>query len=151
MVGESLASLLLEAQEINHHVGLVIAHCNGDITLVYYAEGHGSIGRSRPYLLDIGDTQDDEHPSIVIFITCTLVGIAHVGEKIVGDIKLLFEQFLIFVCWTGDLYPTVGLPLVYHLQPTGSIPICSHCTNPVLKIIIPGTRIGLLCHPHANS
>ena len=91
VVGESFSSFLLIAHEVDHHIGLVIAHGNGDITLVYDAQRDCSVRSSASYLLDIGNTQNDEHPAVVIFVAGTLIGIADVGKEVVGNIEFLFQ------------------------------------------------------------
>jgi len=110
IVGESLAALLLKAHEVDHHVRLVEAHRDGHVALVDDAQGHGGIGCAASYLLDVGDTEDDEHPSVVVLIAGTLVGIAHVAEKIVGYVEPFNQLSLVFICGAGNLNPAVGLP-----------------------------------------
>ena len=63
---------------------------------------------------------------IVVLITGTLVGIADVWHKIVGDVESLFEFSLVFFCGAGHLYPAVWLPLTEVAQFARSIPICFH-------------------------
>ena len=75
MVGEPLAALLLERDEVDHHIRLVETDGDGDVALVDDTERYGGIWRTAPNLLDVGDTEDDEHPTVVVLITGTLVGI----------------------------------------------------------------------------
>ncbi len=128
IVGEALAPLLLVGHEVDHHVGLVEADRDGDVALVYDAEGHGGVGRARSDLLHIGYAEDDEHPSVVILIAGSLIGIADVAEEVIGDVELLFQFALVLVGGTSDLYPAVGLPLWYGLQALLNVPICFHCS-----------------------
>ena len=111
MIGEAFAPFLLETDEVDHHVRLVETDGNGDITLVDDTEGYGGIRCPRPYLFHVRDTEDDEHPSVVVLITGTLVGIADVRHEIVGDIELLFEFALVVFGGACHLYPAIGLPL----------------------------------------
>ncbi len=43
IVGEAFATLLLVADEVNHHVCLVIADGNGDVAFVDDTQGHGGV------------------------------------------------------------------------------------------------------------
>ena len=132
MVSEADAAFLLERHEVDHHIGLVVADGDGDIALMDDTQGNGGIGRPRPYLLDVWDTEDDEHPTVVVLITGTLVGIADVRHKIVGDVELLFQLVLVVFCRTRHLYPTIGLPLRELGQSALGVPESLHCANPVL-------------------
>ena len=78
IVGEAHAALLLVADEVDHHVRLVVAHGDGYVALVYDAKGHSGVGRAAAYLLHVGNAQDDEHPAVVVFIAGPFVGIADV-------------------------------------------------------------------------
>ena len=78
MIRKAHASFLLELDKVNHHIGLVVADRNGDVTLVNDAEGYGSIRRARAYLFNIRNTQDYQHPTVVVLVTGTLVGIADI-------------------------------------------------------------------------
>ena len=124
-----LIALLLVAHEVDHHIGLVIAHGDGDIALVYDAEGHRGVRRAGAYLLDIRNTKDDEHPSVVVLVTGALVGIADVGEEIVGYVEFIFQIILVFIGRTSDLYPTVGLPFADGLECRVDVPKSSHTVN----------------------
>ena len=128
IVGEPFAAFLLVGHEVNHHVRLVEADGDGHVALVYDAEGHGGVGRARPYLLHIGYAEDDEHPSVVILIAGPLVGIADVADEIIGDVELLFQFALVLIGGTSHLYPAVGLPLGYGLQALLNVPVCFHCS-----------------------
>ena len=130
IVGEALIAFLLEAHEVDHHVRLIVAHGDGDVAFVNDAQGHGGIGRAAAYLPDVGNAQDDEHPSVVVLIACPFVGIADVGDEIVGNAEPLFQLLLVFVGGTCYLYPAIGLPLIEHAEPTLGVPECLHCANP---------------------
>ena len=99
IVGESFATLLLETHEVDHHVGLIIANRDGDVTLVDDTKRYGGIWRAASDLLDVRDTENDEHPSVVVFITGTLIGIADIRKEIVGNLKFIFQQALVFIGW----------------------------------------------------
>ncbi len=62
--------------------------------------------------LDVRDTEDDEHPAIVVFVAGTLIGIADIREEIIRDLEFFFQQALVFIGWTCYLYPAVWLPLI---------------------------------------
>ena len=130
MIGETHATLLLIRHKIDHHIGLVVADGDGDIALMDNSQRYRSIRCARAYLFHIGDTQNDEHPAVVIFITGTLICIADVREEVVGNIELLLQHLLVFFCRTRYLYPAIGLPLLELAQSTLSIPIGLHCANP---------------------
>ena len=127
IVGEAFTSLLLETHEINHHVGFVIADGDGDISLVDDTQWHGSIRRAASDFLDIRNTEDDEHPAIVVFVAGTLIGIADIRKEIIRDLEFFFQQSLVLVGCTSYLYPAVRLPFIDSLQMILCIPICSHC------------------------
>ena len=97
MIRKALIALLLVRHEVDHHVRLVVADGNGDVALMDDTQRHSGIRRPRPYLLDIGDTEDDEHPAIVVFITGPLIGIADVRHEIIGNVELLFEFALVWL------------------------------------------------------
>ena len=84
--------------------------------------------RARPYLLDVGYTQDDEHPTVVVLIACALIGIADVAEEIIGYVELLFEFSLVLVGGACHLNPAVGLPFGNGFQGLFNVPICLHCS-----------------------
>ncbi len=44
------------------------------------------------YLLDVRDTEDDEHPSVVVFVAGTLIGIADIRKEIIRNLKFIFQQ-----------------------------------------------------------
>ena len=128
IVYESLATLLLVAHEVYHHVGLVIANGDSHVALVDNAKRHGGVRRTRADFLDVGDAENDEHPTVVVLIAGTLVGIADVGKEIIGNVELVFQHLLVFFSWTGYLYPAVGLPFVDGCQVVVDVPECFHCS-----------------------
>ena len=87
---------------------------------------HGGVWGTAAYFLDIRDTEDDEHPAIVIFIAGTLIGIADIREEIIRDLEFFFQQALVFISWTCYLYPAVWLPLIEYSQILVYIPISLH-------------------------
>ena len=111
MISEALTSFLLEGEEVDHHVRLIITDGDGNIALMDDTKWHGSIRSTAADFLDIGNTQDNQHPSVVVLITGTLVGIADVRHEVIGDIELLFEFVLVFFGGACHLYPAIGLPL----------------------------------------
>ena len=111
MVGEALTPLLLERHKVDHHVRFVEADGDGDVALMDDTKRDGGLRCPRTYLLDVWDTEDDEHPAVVVLITGTLIGIADVRHEVVGDIELLFEFVLVFFGGACHLYPAIGLPL----------------------------------------
>ena len=90
IVGEALSALLLERNEVEHHVGFEVAHRNGYVALVDNTQWHCCIRRAGTYFLYVGNTQDDEHPAVVVLVACTLVGIADVRNKIIWNVISLF-------------------------------------------------------------
>ena len=148
IVSKSLASLLLVRHKVDHHVCLVIAHSDSDIALVYDTKRHSGVWRTRAYLLDIRYTKNDEHPSVVILVARTFVGIADVGEKIVGYVEFVFQKLLVVVCRTCYLYPTVGLPFVDGLKCRVCIPKCSHKDrSPWVKTMCGRPAVMSCCPP----
>ena len=93
-------------------------------------EWYGGVWSTWAYLLDVWYTQDDEHPSVVIFVTGTLIGIADVTDEIVRYLESLLQIFTVIVCWTGHLYPTIWLPLCEWCQALACIPECLHLLIP---------------------
>ena len=134
VVDEACAALLVEADEVEHHVRLVEADGDGDVALVDDAERHGGVGRARADFLDVGDAQDDEHPSVVVLVAGALVGVADVVDEIVGNLESFFEFALVFFCRTGHLNPTVRFPLLQVRQFAGCVPVSLHCANPLFLI-----------------
>lgn len=130
MVHKPIAALLLERDEVYHHVGLIVAHRDGDVALVNNTQRDGCIRGSGTYFLDKGDAQNDEHPAVIVFITGTLVGVADVGKEIVGNLEAFLEFALVFFCRTSHLYPAVRLPLIELTQSIGRIPVSLHLVNP---------------------
>ena len=111
MIGESLASLLLERNEVDHHVRLVEADGDGYVALMNDTERHSCIRGTRAYLFYVWDTQDDQCPSVVVFIAGPLIGIADIRKEIVGYFETLFQLLLVFFRWTRHLYPAARFPL----------------------------------------
>ena len=136
VIDEAHAALLVERHEVEHHVGLVEADGDGHVALVNDTQRHGGVGRARAYLLHIGYAQDDEHPTVVVLVAGTLVGIADVTDEIVGNVEALFEFALIVLCRTRHLYPTVRLPLRQVGKIAGSVPVCLHFANPPLVLSV---------------
>ena len=89
IIDEAFSTTLLITDKVYHHICLKIAYCDSDLTLVYDTKRHGGIWRTGTYLLDIRNTQDDKHPSVVVLITRSLIGIGDVGEEIVRDVEFL--------------------------------------------------------------
>ena len=77
-VGESQSAFLLIAYKVYHHVRLEIAHGDTHLFVQDDTEGNGRIRRTRAYFFHVGDTQDDEYPTVVELIAGTLVGIGDV-------------------------------------------------------------------------
>ena len=148
IVGESLAALLLVRHKVDHHVCLEIAYGDGHVALVYYTKRHGGVWRTRAYLLDIRYTKDNEHPSVVILVACTFVGIADVGQEIVGYVEFVFQKLLVVVCRTRYLYPAVGLPFADGLKCRVCIPKCSHKDrSPWVKTMCGRPAVMSCCPP----
>ena len=143
VIGESLAAFLLVTHEVDHHVGLIVAHGDGDVAFVDDTERHGGVGCARAYLLDVGYTEDNEHPAVVVLITGTLVGIADVGKKVVGYLETLLQHGPVLIGRTSHLNPAIGLPFLNGGEPFGSIPICLH--KPVSLLLL--GRIGVRGRP----
>jgi hypothetical protein len=91
------------------------------------AQRHGGVRSAAAYFLDVGDTEDDEHPAIVVFVAGTLIGIADIRKEIIRDFEFFFQQALVFISWTCYLYPAVWLPLVEWRQSLFYVPVCLHC------------------------
>lgn len=126
IVGKAHPALLMETYKVYHHVCFVVAYGDGYVALVYYAERHCGVGCARAYLLDVWYTQDYKHPSVVVLIAGTLVGIADVRKEIIGYLELVFQHLPVFFRGTCYLYPAVGLPFADSVQPIVCVPICSH-------------------------
>ena len=78
MVGESRSSFLLIAYEVYHHIGFVITDSDGYVAFVNDTQRNGGVWRSRTYFLDVWYAKNDEHPTVVVFVTGALVGVADV-------------------------------------------------------------------------
>ena len=130
MIRKALAAFLLEREEVDHHVRFIETDGNRDIALMDNTEGHGGIRCSTADLLDIGNTQDDEHPTVIVLITGTLVGIADIRHEVIRDIELLFEFALVFFGGASHLYPAIGLPLCELGQSALGVPVSLHFANP---------------------
>ena len=137
VVDEACAAFLVERDEVEHHVRFVETDGDGDVALVDDAERHGGVGRARADFLDVGNTQDDEHPAVVVLVAGALVGVADVVDEIVGNLKALLEFALVFLCRTRHLYPTIRLPLADVGELAVCVPVSLHCANPLcLKLAI---------------
>ena len=131
IVGEPFAPFLLIAHKVHHHRRLVVAHSDGHVTLVYDTQRHGGVRCARAYFFHVRDTQNGEHPSIVVFVAGPLVGIANVGKEVVGYVEFLFQHIPVFVRGASHLYPAARLPLLECSQFIGNVPVGSHrCLSP---------------------
>ena len=68
-VGEALIAFLLVRNEVNHHIRLVVANGDAKILVEDDAQGYGGVGGAAPDFLHVRDAQNDEHPTLVVFVT----------------------------------------------------------------------------------
>ena len=126
IVDKSFTTFLLIAYEVEHHVCFIVTNGDGHVAFMDNTQWHSGIGRPGPYLLDIGNTEDNQHPTVVVLIAGTLIGIADIAYKIIRDVEFLFQLLPVFIGWTGDLYPTIWLPLLEWCQVAIGVPECLH-------------------------
>ena len=86
-IDESQAGLLLIGDEVVHHVCLEVADRNEDVAFHDDTERDGGVGRAALCLFDVGDTQDDEHPSVVDVVAGTFVGIGNIADVVIGNVE----------------------------------------------------------------
>ena len=80
----------------------------------------------RPYFPDIRYAQDYKHPPFVVLITRALVFVSHVFDKILGNLKFVYQKRNVVVCGTCYLRPAIRLPSFLCAQCMVNIPISSH-------------------------
>ena len=88
-VGKSQPAALLVGHEIEHHVGFEVANAHADLAIEEHTERDGGVRCATLLFLLVGDTENDEHPAVVVFVTGTLIGIADVREEVIRDMKCI--------------------------------------------------------------
>ena len=125
-IDEAQSALLLVGDKINHHVCLEVADSDEDIALHDDTQRDGGIGRAALVFLDVRNTQDDEHPSVVYVITGTFVRIGDIADVVIGNVECLFQEVNVFLSGAGYLHPAARLPFLNGAQTIRSVPVCSH-------------------------
>ena len=125
-IDETQPALLLVRHEVYHHVRLEVADRNEHVALHNDTERDGGVWRPALRLLNVRDTQDDEHPAVIYVVTGTFVRIGNITNIVVGDFERLLQEVNIFLRRAGHLHPAARLPIFNGTQTILSVPVCSH-------------------------
>ena len=117
---------MLIRHEVQHHVGLEVAHRQADVFVENQSHGDCSVRSATLFFFLVGDAENDEHPALIVVITCAFVLVSNVIEKVVGHFQCFFEIFFVFRRGTCGLNPAVGRPFVLRAQTLIVVPICEH-------------------------
>lgn len=126
-IDEPFGTSLLMVDKVNHHLCLLMTDGDNFVVLDKYAERDGGIWGSTCDVFDVRDAEDDHEPPFVVIVTSTLVGIADVGEKIVGYVEFVFQFLSLLFCGACELDPAAGLPFAERFDAPVNVPVGLHC------------------------